>query len=1317
MSIPHLPINSLVCRPMQEIRTPLLGRTLLVARTTWGIIAALAIVFQIIAMAYPPMRPKDMMNVAEQGLTLNLPQLVIIGYPMLFNIISVTTFVIVGLMIFWSRSDDWVGITTSLMLLTFSVFITPYTGFLALHVPSTAIPLALLKIIGQLLFVAFLYTFPDGRFVPPWSRWLLWPWALCLSFYFFSPFVAANRNSANDQLFFVVSLCFYVSGFVIQVYRQQRMTDPVKRQQTKWVQVGLTVSLVSYLVYYPFMRNPLGLSHDAIFMIITPLQNAGVLFIPLSIAISVHQFRLWDIDPIINRALVYATLTGLLGLVYVGCVILLQSIFPLIIGSQSSLTVVISTLAAATLFRPWRARLQHFVDRRFYREKVDAQHAFTEFARELRMYIELPDLLRSLVMQVSDLLHITYGAVYLRDAQGAFVCREFYASNEMCERDQLTPIDVVPIELRWLTLNPTINERLCNGQAAQQSDNPTFPMLVPLLTPVSSTRASSNDQPALRLLGVLALGPRLSRQTYSRDDEVLLMGLADQAGTGIYVARLIDEREHEVRRQEEVERKLEEYRHSPAGRAEAFGHELLAAPESALLRIHELAQAAGRDPAAASLVSNLPAAFNNLNAGPLMALAKWANFTVNSQYTPELLPVGLRTLITTLDSAMAAQLDGATLADSVSAAELLAWPDYTFIGSQEALLIYRFAQAAIEANSLPAIVELGTTTWSSKSGGSITDPKITTPAMANTTFLADLQRGFEELRPVVEALRAYERVDMAADKLAYLASAIERLRRVEHLARVELGGADRPVLQRIVENWASVVTSTMLDLQTRAQVNCQLLTRQTWREDIVALALSVRNTGRGAALNVRVSIEPASEYTLLDEIAPVARLAPNDEAQVGVALQLNLPEGSDRFRARFTVRYNDPRGSNQVEQFADVVQLLAATGEFQFIPNPYVVGTPLQSGSPLFFGRADVVEGIQENLAAGHRNNLVLIGQRRTGKTSLLKQLPARLGEEYLPVYLDGQTLGLDPGLANFFLNFATEIAFALEDRGFVLEPPEPDTFEKTPATTFEREFLPQVRTIIGNRHLLILLDEFEELEAAVRRGNLDASIFGFLRHMIQHVPNLSVIFCGTHRLEELASDYWNVLFNISLYRHIGFLEREEAVRLIQEPVARFGMVYDDLSLDKIWRVTAGHPYFQQLLCHSLVNRHNRSRRSYVTIADVNAALDEIMASGEAHFVYLWSESSHDERLALVALSRMLPQSNAATPAQVVDYLAERGVHVERRAIGAALHHLALRDILSAGSEAELALGESFRWQLGLLGLWVEKYRSLGRVVDETRVA
>jgi hypothetical protein len=222
------------------------------------------------------------------------------------------------------------------------------------------------------------------------------------------------------------------------------------------------------------------------------------------------------------------------------------------------------------------------------------------------------------------------------------------------------------------------------------------------------------------------------------------------------------------------------------------------------------------------------------------------------------------------------------------------------------------------------------------------------------------------------------------------------------------------------------------------------------------------------------------------------------------------------------------------------------------------------------------------------------------------------------------------------------------------------------------------------------------------------------LRHLMQHNPKINFIFCGAHRLEELVADYWSILFNISLYQHIGHLSKSEALRLIQEPVAAFNMRFDDLALDKLWRVTSGHPYFLQLLCHSLVNQHNRNKRSYVTIANVNTALEEILASGEAHFIYLWNESTNEERLTLFALSRMMPLTGHATPVQVTDYLSNRGVTFERRAARKALHQLALRDILKTGDVvAETAVSEMYRWRLGLLGLWVERSKSLGRITDE----
>jgi GAF domain-containing protein len=1302
------------------------GSRLVLARAVWLVVALVTIglylasvpiyfaylqtVCPVDVCANELLTPETLLALQALGLSRGF----LAAYSVALDVVFAVGYVAVAALIFWRRSADRMALFVALALLTFGTATHPAAMSTLTRVhPAWSLPVALVHFLGAASFSLFLYLFPDGRFVPHWTRWIALAWIAWQSPRYWLP-AWPNVNTWTTALNGVIWLGALGAVVYAQVHRYRRVSSAVQRQQTKWVVFGIAAALVGYLGVNVGLADVAPISAGALLarLVGFAVNYLALLLIPLSIGAAILRYRLFDIDIIIRRTLIYGALLGSLALVYLGAVALLQVLSQALTGPQSNLVIVATTLAIAALFQPLRRRVHAFVDRRFYREKIDFRQAFTDFAREVRTIIELPELLRVLVSRTTDLLHIAHGAVFLRGDAGDFHLAE--ARNLPAEADAALPIDAETLD------------RLEEGAPIPRPNDQHFPLLVPLIAPDASGQGAELRQ---RLIGVLALGPRLSDQKYNREDQTLLMGLADQAGTAIHVAQLIEEQRAEAQRREETERQREARRNSPIGRAEATGQALLADPRTALIELHRLADAAGQSPEAAQLLEYLPRVIGVLDhpgATLLTGFADGFSDLFFSQQSPELLSVGLRGLIdhlkmATTDDRRATELRTENREPTTDEAVVGGPRSVVVEGAVEALAIYRLCQWALEAGTLAQIAEL-------EIGNGNLQSLI--PNLPTHVF-ADLARALAELGAVVEALRAYERVDSSQDKLAYLASAVERLSRADRLARAELGSADRPVVERIVGSWLAIVTGAMSELQTRAQLACRLLTRHTWQDDMIALVLAIRNDGRGAALNLNVCLAPAAEYTLLDEAADVERLATGEEVQLTLRVRPRTTAGAgqpfgeaqasppdqapDSFRARFLIRYADPRGPDQVEHFADEVRLLAAEQPFQFIPNPYVVGTPLQEGSALFFGRADLVAFIEENLAAAHHNNLVLIGQRRTGKTSLLKQLPARLGDGYLPIYLDGQSLGLDPGLPNFFLALATEIAFALDDRGFSVTPPELNDLADSPAATFERAFLPRVREAIGARHLLLLLDEFEELEAAVRRGNLDPSIFGFLRHMIQHTDNLSVIFCGTHRLEELVSDYWSVLFNISLYRHVGFLERGEAERLIQEPVALFGMRYDDLALEKIWRVTAGHPYFLQLLCHSLVNRHNKSDRGYVTVADVNAALEEILAAGEAHFVYLWAESTREERLALIALSRMLPLAGHATPAQVVDYLADRGLAIERRAITEALHHLGLRDILVAAGDGDGAPGDTYRWKLGLLGLWAEKYRSLSRVVDEVQ--
>jgi len=1270
-------------------------------------------------------------------------------YFIVLESLTMLAFAATASVILWRKPNDYLAIFISLSFLAFGSTVFVSAGALeALH-SVWSLPIRFVKGLGWGAILIAFYVFPDGRFIPHWTKWMAVLWGGASLIW---PFTPANTLLKSQSLLpLTVSLIALGSGIFAQLHRYRRVSTPVQRQETKWAVFGSIAPILGF-IFFTVTNTLINLNPSDQPEIQLLLYNTisyvvfviTLLFAPLFIGASILGRRLWDIDAIINSAVVYGAVTGLLAIVYFVEILIFQKILQAFTGQTSTIVVALSTLIVAALFKPALRRMQRFIDRRFYRHKLDFRETFLEFSREVCTTIDLPELLKVLTGRISDLFYTRHGAIFLRDSDGQLSLSESHKASH-------------PGGVK-LSLSDYVIKRLQAGSTVTLPPQLEYALLAPLLAPW----ADSKD-----LVGVLALGPRRFGKLYTGEDKELLMGLADQAGTAIYVAQLIAEKQAEAQRKELAEQRLQAHRQSPIGQAELLAENLLAQPENALSQLYQLTQRAGEDPDAAGLIGNLPGVLEGLDAGPISDLAEGYNYVLMSQYTPEVLSVGLRRLTEALThsprshalrgnaepdaehpnmrsnaehwneertdsdsprSPRSHALRGNAEPDAEhpnmrSNAEhwneenALRWNEESEGLRAEALAIYQLCQTALDAGSIPRITQLlPSFALQPFDAFGRTELSIFSGIAGGAEGIEGLSKALVELQTVVETLRAYERVESSGDKLAYLVSAVDQLRRVDHWGRSKLNAADRPIIRRIVERWLLVVTRAMSELQTSAHIVCRLLTRRTWYGDIISLVFSLHNDGQGAALNLDVRAAPSAEYTLVEDATPIDRLASGEETQVELRVRLHLAESADHFRIRFNIHYTDPRGPDQIENYADVVHLLAAEGEFQFIPNPYVVGTPLQTGSSLFFGQEDVIASIEENLTAGHRNNLTLIGQRRTGKTSLLKQLPAHLSQTFISIYIDGQTLGLDPGLPNFFLTLATEIAFALEDYGYDIEAPELEDFQDSPAASFERRFLPAVRQAIGaERHILILLDEFEELETAVRRGNLDPSIFGFWRHLIQHTDNLSVIFCGTHRLEELAADYWNILFNISLYRHISFLAREEALRLIQEPVAEYGMRYDDLALEKMWRVTAGHPYFLQLLAHSLVNQHNRTERNYVTVGDVNTALDEIMASGEAHFIFLWMEASRDERLVLAALSRMIPLTGQTSAVQICDYLAERGLSIERSRIEQALYRLTLRDMLQTNNKADEALGETYRWKLGLLGLWVEKYKSFNRVIDEVQ--
>lgn len=414
------------------------GRRLFLARTAWLVVALLGVAIfvagawlrfeelqrvctasaSVCARQSLP-RPENVQELHSLGLTLDFWAM----YSSATSLIFASVWWVVGAVIFARRSEDRMALLVSLFLVTFTIAFWPdIPGALARAYPAFWAPVGFFRVLGDVLAMLFFYLFPSGQFVPRWTRWLAVVWVVQRVFNLFTD-TLPEPTLWLQLLVALIFLGLLLSFIFAQVYRYRRVSSPVERQQTKWVVFGVAVALVgigAMLAPY-FFIEPTSSTGETTISVRTLIQNtsgdAFMLLIPLSIGIAVLRSRLFDIDVLINRTLVYGALTVSLAFVYVGSVVLLQSALRSLTGGESQLAVVASTLTIAALFGPLRRRVQAFVDRRFYRRKYDAAKTLAAFSARLREETDLDRLKGELVGVVQDTLQPAHVSLWLRDGR------------------------------------------------------------------------------------------------------------------------------------------------------------------------------------------------------------------------------------------------------------------------------------------------------------------------------------------------------------------------------------------------------------------------------------------------------------------------------------------------------------------------------------------------------------------------------------------------------------------------------------------------------------------------------------------------------------------------------------------------------------------------------------------------------------------------------------------------------------------------------------------------------------------------------------
>jgi signal transduction histidine kinase len=516
---------------------PLSGRWLMLGRVVWLAITLLAASLFVVGLPvefarlqhlcvsgdceHPHLTPDSLRELQGWGLSTSFFATYFITIVVIFALVWFAA----GTIIFLRRSDDRMALFVAFFLVTFGLAFANNPLNLVVAYPFLWLPSAFVGFLGMASVGVLLYLFPDGRFVPRWTKWLAAAWVVLQAPIYFFPASPFNMEHWLDTIQLTLNLAIIIGALLAaQIYRYRRVSSQLQRQQTKWLIFSFALAM-AILLGLDFL-NLLLTSSDIVGELIGNTSiYISLSMIPISICVAILRYRLWDIDILINRSLVYGTLTASVIGLYVLAVAYLGALFQ----SSSLLLSLIATGLVAVLFQPLRDRLQRGVNRLMYGERDDPYAVIARLGERLEAALAPDAVLPTIVQTVRDALKLPYAAIALKQGEATVIAAESGDAG----------------------LEKGVGEKI-----AAQPASPIFQLPLTYQGEV---------------LGQLLLAPRPGESGFSAADRRLLDGLARQAGVAAHAVRLTADlqrsRERLVSAREEERRRLRRDLHDGLGPA------------------------------------------------------------------------------------------------------------------------------------------------------------------------------------------------------------------------------------------------------------------------------------------------------------------------------------------------------------------------------------------------------------------------------------------------------------------------------------------------------------------------------------------------------------------------------------------------------------------------------------------------------------------------------------------------------------------------------------------------------------------------------
>jgi signal transduction histidine kinase len=344
--------------------------------------------------------------------------------------------IVVGLFIIWKKPDHWFPVLMGVGMAT--SFTGPVYNLEALSNLHSAwdIPARLLTIVGFIGFAGGFALFPNGRFVPAWNRYLGVIWvAYVVVTELFAPDWSFPRridvpNSARGIVLAFMTLVWMVMGIASQTYRYFWRSTKLERQQTKWVVGGLVWFFIFAMPFLaipaitsqPLLPPPYTPASLTVLIVFVSIFYSNCIFMLIAIAFAILRYRLWDIDIVFNRTLVYAILTVLIVVTYVVVVGSLSALFN---AEGVQIFSLVATGIVAISFHRLRERVQRSINRLMFGQRDEPQTLLSDLFRQLQTAILPEDLLQTSTATISTSLKIPYVAIAVQQGANIFKQAEY----------------------------------------------------------------------------------------------------------------------------------------------------------------------------------------------------------------------------------------------------------------------------------------------------------------------------------------------------------------------------------------------------------------------------------------------------------------------------------------------------------------------------------------------------------------------------------------------------------------------------------------------------------------------------------------------------------------------------------------------------------------------------------------------------------------------------------------------------------------------------------------------------------------------------